>query len=167
MAVLFQEAIVGELSLGVTAGDGLTGVVKIGALDQCALGPVDRQLNDQQLSLLIARDAVIGTAFDAWMLHPGWRRGETSPSVVGIAAAADHIDHICQLAGNARHCAIGSDLDGGFGTEQTPRDLDTITDLHALEEILSRRGYRPEQIDGIFFGNWLHFFGRALPESDL
>ena len=132
-----------------------------------ALVPGDRQLNDQQLSLLIARDAVIGTAFDAWMLHPGWRRGETSPSVVGIAAAADHIDHICQLAGNARHCAIGSDLDGGFGTEQTPRDLDTITDLHALEEILSRRGYRPEQIDGIFFGNWLHFFGRALPESDL
>ena len=54
------------------------------------------------------------------MLAPGWIRGETSRDVVGIAAVADHIDHICQLAGNADHAAIGSDLDGGFGTEQCP-----------------------------------------------
>jgi membrane dipeptidase len=100
------------------------------------------------------------------MLHPGWRRGVTAPVVVGIAAAADHIDHISQIAGTTRHCAIGSDLDGGFGTEQTPHDLDTIADLHALEEILSRRGYREEDIDGIFFGNWLRFFGRTLPRRD-
>lgn len=74
------------------------------------------------------------------MLHPGWKRGKTKPGVVGIAAAADHIDHICQLAGSARHCALGTDLDGGFGTEQTPRDLDTHTDVHKLEGILARRG---------------------------
>ncbi len=131
-----------------------------------ALVPGDRQLTDEQIHLLIERDAVIGTAFDAWMLYPGWQRGVTQPQMVSIAAAADHIDHISQLAGTCRHCAIGSDLDGGFGTEQTPHDLDTITDLHALEEILSQRGYREEDIDGIFFGNWLRFFGRALPQRD-
>ena len=37
--------------------------------------------------------------------------------------AVDHIDHVCQLAGNARHIGIGSDLDGGYGREQTPSDL--------------------------------------------
>jgi membrane dipeptidase len=105
----------------------------------------------------------MGTAFDAWMLYPGWKRGETSPAAVGIQSAADHLDHICQLAGNARHCAIGTDLDGGFGTEQTPGDLDTISDVHKLEEILARRGYRSEDIDAIFFGNWLRSFGQALP----
>jgi membrane dipeptidase len=130
-----------------------------------ALVPGDRQLSDEQIKLLIQRDAVIGAAFDAWMMVPGWKRGVTQPAVVGIEAAADHFDHICQLAGSARHCAIGTDLDGGFGTEQTPRDLDTITDVHRLEEILARRGYSAADIDGIFFGNWLRFFSQALPES--
>lgn len=128
-----------------------------------ALVPGDRQFSDEQLRLLIQRNAVIGTVFDAWMLHPGWQRGVTSPQVVGLEAAADHIDHICQLAGSARHCAIGSDLDGGFGTEQTPRDLDTLTDLHKLEAILERRGHSSADLDGIFFGNWLRFFSQALP----
>jgi membrane dipeptidase len=98
------------------------------------------------------------------MMVPGWKRGVTSPEVVGIEAAADHMDHICQLAGSTRHCALGTDLDGGFGTEQTPRDLDTITDVHKLEAILERRGYSAADIDGIFFGNWLRFFGSALPD---
>jgi membrane dipeptidase len=128
-----------------------------------ALVSGDRQLTDEQIKILVARDAVIGSAFDAWMLYPGWKRGETDPKVVSIAAAADHIDHICQLAGSARHCAIGSDLDGGFGTEQTPGDLDTISDLHKLEEILATRGYTAADIDGIFFGNWLRLFTCALP----
>ncbi len=128
-----------------------------------ALVPGDRQLTDDQIKLLLARDAVIGAALDAWMLYPGWERGKTSPQVVGLEAVADHIDHISQIAGNARHSAIGSDLDGGFGTEQTPRDLDTYGDLHKLESILAARGYRPADIDGIFHGNWLRFFKAALP----
>jgi membrane dipeptidase len=128
-----------------------------------ALVPGDRQLTDEQIRRLIERGAVIGAALDAWMLYPGWRRGETSPEVVGLEAVADHIDHVCQIAGSARHSAIGSDLDGGFGTEQTPRDLDTFSDLHKLEPILSERGYSAADIDLIFHGNWLRFFGRALP----
>jgi membrane dipeptidase len=125
----------------------------------------DRQLADGQIRALIQRDGVIGTAFDAWMLYPGWQRGKTKPGVVGIEAAADHLDHICQLAGSARHCALGTDLDGGFGTEQTPRDLETYTDVHKLEAILDRRGYLAAEIDAIFHGNWLRFFSAALPEA--
>jgi membrane dipeptidase len=128
-----------------------------------ALVPGQRQLTDVQIKILISRNAVIGTAFDAWMLHPGWKRGETDPKLVKIQDAADHIDHICQLAGSARHCAIGSDLDGGFGKEQTPGDLDTIADLHKLESILASRGYNSADIDGIFFGNWLRFFTGSFP----
>jgi membrane dipeptidase len=128
-----------------------------------ALVPGDRQLADEQIKGLIARDAVIGVALDAWMLHPNWVRGQTKPEVVGLTAVADHIDHVCQIAGSARHSGIGSDLDGGFGKEQTPRDLDTIADLQKLAEILSDRGYGDADIDGIFHGNWLRFFGEALP----
>ena len=127
------------------------------------LVPGDRQLTDEQVKELIKRDAVIGSAFDAWMMYPGWVRGKTQPDVVGLEAIVDHMDRICQFAGNARNVALGTDLDGGYGTEQTPRDLDTITDVHKLEDILARRGYSSADIDGIFFGNWLRFFGSALP----
>jgi membrane dipeptidase len=128
-----------------------------------ALVPGDRQLGDEQIKALIDRDAVIGVALDAWMLYPGWTRGETRPEVVSLTAAADHIDHVNQIAGSAKHSAIGSDLDGGFGNEQTPHDVKTIADLQKLGEILAARGYGDSEIAGIFHGNWLRFFHRALP----
>lgn len=129
-----------------------------------ALVPGDRQLTDGQIEQLISRRAVIGVALDAWMLYPGWKRGQTQPEVVGLDAAVDHIDHVCQIAGSARHCGIGSDLDGGFGTEQTPRDLNTVADLQKLGGILASRGYSDADIDLIFHGNWLRFFSEALPQ---
>lgn len=128
-----------------------------------ALVPGDRQLTDEQIKRLIARGAVIGAALDAWMLHPNWVRGQTQPEVVGLNAVADHIEHICQLAGNARHAGIGSDLDGGFGFEQTPRDLNTIADLQKLAPILLSRGFSEADADAIFHGNWLRFFRESLP----
>lgn len=128
-----------------------------------ALVPGDRQFSDEQLRLIIERGAVIGVVCDAWMLTPGWKIGVTRPERLTTAALADQIDHICQLAGNAEHAAIGSDLDGGFGTEQTPGDLRTIADLQKLAPLLAERGYSDSDINGIFHGNWLRFFGRWLP----
>jgi membrane dipeptidase len=128
-----------------------------------SLVPDQRQFSDEQIRRLIDRGAVIGAALDAWMLAPGWVRGQTSREVVDLEAVADHIDHVCQVAGNPRHAAIGSDLDGGFGTEQTPTGLDRISDLQKLDAILARRGYSPDAIDGVFHGNWLRFFQEHLP----
>lgn len=125
------------------------------------LVPGDRQFSDDQLRALFARDAVIGVALDAWMLKPGWIKGETTPEGLTLDAVADHIDHICQLAGNATHVAIGSDLDGGYGTEQTPSDLDTIADLQRIIAILRARGYAETDVEAIAHGNWLRLFERA------
>jgi membrane dipeptidase len=130
-----------------------------------ALVPGDRQLGDDQIRYLIERDAVIGAAFDAWMLYPGWVQGETANTVVSLEAVVDHIDHVCQLAGNARHAAIGSDLDGGFGTEQCPHDLDTIADLQKIPALLRKRGYPEADIEAIMHGNWLRFFQAAWLRS--
>src|SRR5438046_6713961 len=126
-----------------------------------SLVPGERQFTDDQLRCLIERDSVVGAAFDAWMLYPGWVPGETSRSVVSLEAVVDHIDHVCQLAGNARHAAIGSDLDGGWGTEQAPRDLNTIADLQQIPALLAKRGYREADVRAILHGNWLRFFERA------
>jgi membrane dipeptidase len=130
-----------------------------------ALVPGDRQLTDEQIKLVISRGGVIGAALDAWMLYPNWQRGVTQPEVVGLTAVADHVDHVCQLAGNARHAALGTDLDGGFGFEQTPRDLRRYRDLQGLGDILTSRGYSDADVDAIFHGNWLRFFSEQLPRG--
>lgn len=123
----------------------------------------DRQLTDEQIKKLVARDGVIGLAFDGVMLHPKWERGVSRPESLPIEWSADHIDHICQLAGTSRHCGIGTDLDGGYGWDQTPHELKSIDDVHRLEEILSRRGFSDEDLDGIFWGNWLRLLRSSLP----
>lgn len=130
-----------------------------------ALVPGDRQLTDDQIKRIIARNGVIGGALDAWMLYPaGWIRGQTHYSVTTLQTFADHIDHVCQIAGNTRHSALGTDLDGGFGNEQTPADLRIYSDLQNLAGILAGRGYSEADIDAVFHNNWLNFFRKNLPK---
>ncbi|MGO4291168.1 dipeptidase [Chitinophaga sp. RAB17] len=128
-----------------------------------ALVPHQRQLTDDQLHALIERGAVIGGVLDAWMLTPGWVRGQSDPRKENITLdkLIDHYDHICQIAGNSHHIAIGSDLDGMFGQEQSPWDLDTIADLPKLEQLLRKRGYEKEDVENIFYKNWLRFIRQA------
>lgn len=126
-----------------------------------ALVPHQRQFTDAQIRAIIERGGVIGAAFDNWMLSPGWVRGAKNNQRVVIEHVVNHIDYVCQLAGNATHVAIGSDLDGGFGREQSPFDLDTIADLQKLTEILTRRGYAPSDVELIMHGNWLRLLRQA------
>ncbi len=128
-----------------------------------AITPHNRQFSDAQLKLLIEKDAVIGMAFDAWMMIPGWQRGVSTSQSTGLTIAhiVAHIDHICQLAGNARHVGIGSDLDGAYGTEQTPADLDSIADLQKIPALLAVRGYDAADIEGIMWRNWVTFLENA------
>lgn len=130
-----------------------------------ALVPGDRQFSDEQLRLLIERDAVIGAAFDNWMIVPGWKTGRSSRSEATLEAIADHLDYICQLAGNHRHVAIGTDLDGGYGSEQSPVEIESIADVQKFANLLARRGYSSDAIDDIFHGNWLRFFCEHLPNA--
>jgi membrane dipeptidase len=129
-----------------------------------ALVDHNRQFSDDHIRELVQRDAVIGVVLDAWMLVPGWVRGQSTPESTGVnlATVADHVDHICQVAGNAKHVGIGSDLDGAFGREQCPSDVQTIADLQKLLDLLAGRGYQPEDIERIAHGNFIRFLRRAL-----
>ncbi|HYG18116.1 MAG TPA: membrane dipeptidase [Ohtaekwangia sp.] len=119
----------------------------------------NRQFNDDQIKILIERGAVIGGVMDAWMMVPGWERGKSTPEAMqcNLEKLIDHMDHICQLAGNCLHVGIGSDLDGAFGKEQSPTDIETIADLQKIPALLSRRGYSAADIDNVMHGNWLRF----------
>ncbi len=128
-----------------------------------ALVPHARQFSDEQIKAIIARGAVIGSALDAWMLVPGWLRGKTTPQSAKLTLEqfVDHIDRVCQLAGNALHSGIGSDLDGTFGCEQTPADLNTIADLSRIPALLADRGYAPADVNSILHGNFVSFLKQA------
>jgi membrane dipeptidase len=124
-----------------------------------SLVPHNRQYSDDQIRALAARGAVIGTALDAWMMVPNWVRGVSTPLGMhcNLEVALDHIDHICQLVGSAQHVGLGTDLDGAFGREQCPYDLETIADLQKIPDLLAKRGYSGLEIEGMMHGNWLRF----------
>ncbi|HPP62139.1 MAG TPA: membrane dipeptidase [Anaerolineales bacterium] len=124
----------------------------------------NRHLSDRLLRGLIERGGVIGLIpFNAflkvgWSLAGGSRREE-----VPLAVLADHIDHVCQIAGNARHAGIGSDFDGGFGLQSVPPEIDTVADLQKLADLLRPRGYSDADVEAILGGNWLHYLQENLP----
>ncbi len=124
----------------------------------------NRQLSDDMIKALIEKKAVIGAAFDAWMIVPNWERGVSNPTNTNcnLEKIINHIDHICQLAGNTNHIGIGSDLDGAFGKEQCPYDIETISDLQKIPNLLLKRGYSEQDCQKIMHGNWLAVFQNAL-----
>jgi membrane dipeptidase len=128
-----------------------------------ALVDHNRQFSDEQFKELISRGAVIGGVLDAWMMVPNWVRGVSTPRAMNcrLEIVIDHMDHICQLAGNALHVGIGSDLDGAFGKEQSPYDLETIADLQNIPGLLKKRGYTDDDIKNFMHGNWLRFLRKA------
>jgi len=130
------------------------------------LAPWNRQFADDQIQAVIERGGILGMAFDAIMMVPGWVHLRSKPSdfQLKIERICDHIDHICQMAGNAKHVGIGTDLDGGYGTEQTPMDMNSIADLQTLPGLLKKRGYSHDDIDGIMWRNYVEFLRRTWKE---
>lgn len=128
-----------------------------------ALVPRERQFSDEQIKLLIEKDGVLGGALDTWMLNVNFEKGleNSIKNNINLEKLVDHFDHICQLAGNSNHIAFGTDLDGLFGTEQSPYDLETIADIANYESLLQKRGYKQSDIENIFHGNWLRLIRKA------
>jgi len=119
----------------------------------------NRQFTDEQFKEIIRRGAVIGLPLDTWMMVPNWVRGVSDPisMKVDLNVMIDHLVHICSLAGNTNHVGVGTDLDGGFGTEQSPMDIKTIADLQKIPDLLLKRGFSNDDITKICHQNWIDF----------
>lgn len=127
------------------------------------LAPWNRQFADDQIKAVVERGGVLGMAFDAIMMVPGWRHLKSKPAdfQLRIERICDHIDHICQLAGSAKHVGIGTDLDGGYGTDQMPMDMNSIADLQSIPALLKARGYSNEDVEGIMWKNFVDLLRRV------
>ena len=126
--------------------------------------PTNRHLSDRVICGVIEHDGVIGIVPPNSFLKTGWSRDKgSSREEVPLDVVAAHMDHVCQLAGDARHVGIGSDFDGGFGVQSVPPEIDTIADLQKLVPLLTTRGYSESDAANILGGNWLNFLEKNLP----
>jgi membrane dipeptidase len=124
----------------------------------------NRHITDRVLRGLIERGGVNGLLPLNSFLKVGWtRKSGSRREEVPLDTYIAHIDHICQLAGNADHAAIGSDFDGGFGLQSIPPELDSIADLQLIAAKLLERGYSESDAHKILGGNWLRFLQEHLP----
>ena len=124
----------------------------------------NRHITDRVLRGLIERGGVNGLLPLNSFLKVGWmRKSGSRREEVPLDDYIAHIDHICQLAGNADHAAIGSDFDGGFGLQSIPPELDSIADLQVVASKLRERGYSDSDAQKILGGNWLRFLREHLP----
>ena len=123
----------------------------------------NRQFSDDQIKEIIRRDGVIGVPLDAWMMVPNWIRGKSTPETMGVTLnqMIENIDHICQLSGNSNHVGIGTDLDGAFGVEQTPTDIDTIADLQKIPLMLKKIGFSESDVEKVMNQNFINFLKRV------
>ena len=123
----------------------------------------NRQFSDDQIKEIIRRDGVIGVPLDAWMMVPNWKRGKSIPETMGVTLnqMIENIDHICQLSGNSNHVGIGTDLDGAFGIEQTPTDIDTIADLQKVPLMLKKIGFSESDVEKVMNQNFINFLKRV------
>jgi membrane dipeptidase len=128
-----------------------------------AFVPTDRQLSDEMLRALIARDGVIGTVLYNQFLKQGWRESGARKEDVSLEVVVDEVKYICDLAGDTQHVGIGTDLDGGFGAESTPLEIDTVADLQKVGDALSAARFGDGDVENILSGNWLRILRRALP----
>jgi membrane dipeptidase len=126
--------------------------------------PTDRQLSDEMIRALVKRDGVIGAVFYNQFLQYQWRQNGANKNAVTFATVIDHIKYICDLAGSARHCGIGTDFDGGFGAEATPKEIDTVADLQKFGDALADAGFADDDVRAMMGGNWLRILERALPD---
>ncbi len=101
---------------------------------------------------IAARDGVIGVIPAGWALPANT-----------LAAVCDAIEVTAEIAGGARHVAIGSDFDGGFGAEQMPPEIDTVGDLGVIGTALTERGWSADDVDGVLAGNWLRMLRGLYP----
>jgi membrane dipeptidase len=142
----------------------VTGGSVIASHSNCrAIVPGDRHLSDDMIRAIAQRGGVIGINFFDKFLLPPDEYGKRRASLNDVVR---HIQHICDLVGDAKHVGLGTDMDGGLGREQIPMEIETSADLPRVCDALAAGGFSDDEVRAIAGENWLSFFVRALPGSD-
>lgn len=121
-----------------------------------ALLPSPRHLSDEVIRAVAERDGIIGLVLYNAFLEPRWRKDKSIPVTLDNQFLR-MAEYMANLVGWG-HIGIGSDLDGGFGREESPREIDTEADLYKIAAVLP-----PEARTAVLSANWLNFLRAVLP----
>ena len=134
-----------------------------------ALVDTPRNLSDEQLRALAARDGVVGMLAHPFVV--------VEPTVERLV---DHVDHIVSLVG-IDHVGLGGDftaqivhsgavtraplalLPDGMPLDASIDGLAGPEDYPALVAALQARGYEGHRLDAVLGDNWLRILRRGLP----
>ena len=125
-----------------------------------AIVPTDRQLSDEMIRAIVGRGGIIGINFFDKFLLPPDQYGHRRATLADVVA---HVRHVCDLAGDATHVGLGTDMDGGLGRDEIPIEVTTSGDLPRVAEALAAGGFDDAAVAGIMGGNWVTYFARHLP----
>lgn len=146
-----------------------------------ALVPHYRNLTDEQLLAIKENGGLVGINFYSGFLDPQYENNihQVYNDVYGQDDTLDvyakyeklteeerekvkpsfdiifeHIDHIVNLIG-VDHVSLGSDFDG---IDNSPHNLNSVSDFRFITEELEKRGYSTEDIKKIMGENWIRVF---------
>jgi membrane dipeptidase len=117
----------------------------------------DRHLSDDMLAALAKAEGVVGVIPANAFLDDAYMGRDRPDEPLTLDAVKRHLQHMASIVGWER-VGIGSDLDGGFGVEETPLELDSVADLEKIGDLVP-----PEARDGVLGGNWLRVLSESLP----
>ena len=123
-----------------------------------ALTPTDRHLSDDVIRAVAERNGVIGLVLYNGFLEPRWKQ-DKSISVTLDEHLRRQANYVAGLCGWT-HVGIGSDLDGGFGLEESPVEIETVADLEKVGAVV------PGEVrEAVLSTNWLDFLRTGLPQN--
>ena len=118
----------------------------------------DRMPNGEMLAALAKRGGIVGLGLGNIFLDKAWLDSDAEKQPVPLRRVGEVFELMAEHAG-WDHVGIGSDLDGGIGVDESPEGLDTIADIGKISDVIPEHARA-----GVLGGNWLRFFGEALPD---
>ena len=111
-----------------------------------------RNLTDEEFLAIKASGGIVGVSFCCPHLT------DTSVAPADTSTVLSHIDHYLSLGGENTVC-FGGDFDG---IETTPKGLEDISRMPAMEQLMREHGYSDELIEKITYKNALNFIQKNI-----
>lgn len=118
-----------------------------------ALVDGNRHLTDEMAKTIVGQGGLLGLVFCNSFIRRGWQRGMPRPTMTDLLA---HAEHYASLVG-WEHLGLGTDMDGGFGSEGSPDPIESYRDLPRFLE-----GIPEPQRAGVAGKNWANWLLRSF-----
>ena len=117
-----------------------------------------RHLADETIVEIASRGGVIGLNLLGDFITPGMNKGKKTGERATIEDCVRHIEHVCELTNSRKHIGLGSDMDGGFGSDGLPQGINTPSDLIILTSALAEQGWSNTDLAGFAHANFERFW---------